>query len=128
MERYFGKSQSGNLIKDDSGVFVIHADAQAEIDKLKQEVEQMKNERDGKRWLAGERLGEEIAALRSKLAALDWRPITEADLPKVGDELLGMCDKVQKVYANEEAYDIERWKQTYWTHFRAINPPEAHND
>ena len=62
-----------------------------------------------------------IAQLEAKLAALDWTPITESNLPKVGDEVLyGNGTRVSPVICE---YEFDVWEANKDTHFRAINPP-----
>ena len=62
-----------------------------------------------------------ISELEAKLAALDWSPITESNLPKVGDEVLyGNGTRVSPVICE---YEFDVWEANKDTHFRAINPP-----
>ena len=73
-------------------------------------------------------LQERVAELEAKLAALDWTPITESNLPKVGDEVMRFrADKIrQTVYAvdgTEEQNTLIICLARGDTHFRPINPP-----
>ena len=70
-----------------------------------------------------------ISELEAKLAALDWTPITESNLPKVGDEVMRFqADKIrQTVYAvdgTEEQNTLIICLARGDTHFRPINPPQ----
>ena len=70
-----------------------------------------------------------IAQLEAKLAALDWTPITESNLPKAGDEVMRFqADKIrQTVYAvdgTEEQNTLIICLARGDTHFRPINPPQ----
>ena len=71
---------------------------------------------------------ERIKELEAKLAALDWTPITESNLPKVGDEVLrqrkigySLVTVDNAVAPDETTYD--EWVALQYTHFRPINPP-----
>ncbi len=80
---------------------------------------------------------ERIKELEAKLAALDWTPITESNLPKVGDEVYAATtsnvfypDSCGTVYAPEREDDLRPflgWVGSpafpSFTHFRPINPP-----
>jgi hypothetical protein len=77
---------------------------------------------------------ERINVLEAKLAACEWKPITETDLPKVGDEVGGtyfpnlkrpstgwhVCDWSQMM----QPVSYVEYQRLGWTHFRAINPPQ----
>ena len=68
---------------------------------------------------------DDIRILRSKLADLDWKPITETSLPKIGDELWGPRAGLMKL---PEGYApmipmMEDFTFAGWTHFRPINAP-----
>ena len=72
-----------------------------------------------------ERVQAENASLREQLARLQWRPIMETDLPKVGDEAYSCHDGD---FLHVHTCDIglySDWRNEGWTHFRAINAPEA---
>ena len=80
-----------------------------------------------------------IARLEAQLAALDWREITEKDLPKVGDEVRGRPDSKSVIKHNNpqilavtesmitlfgwQTEQDELWKEQSWIEFRPINPP-----
>ena len=76
----------------------------------------------------------EVVALRAQLAALDWRPITEQDLPKVGDEvrrrpdsdavikhnnpqILAVTESMVTLFGWQTEKD-ELWKEQSWIEFR----------
>lgn len=69
-----------------------------------------------------------IAELEAQLAALTWTPISESNLPKVGDEvyshLLNETRCVTESFLQMHGADPRVWNQYGgWTHFRPINPP-----
>jgi hypothetical protein len=64
-----------------------------------------------------------INELEAKLAACEWKSITETDLPKVGDEALDW-EGVWTVNAEDIRNGFTGWQQFGATHFRAINPPQ----
>jgi hypothetical protein len=68
-----------------------------------------------------------IERLTAQLADLQWTPITETNLPKVGDEVLLRDSKywVEGV-SNPDANDftLEHWQNLGVTHFRPINAPK----
>lgn len=68
-----------------------------------------------------------IAELESRLAALDWRPITPESLPKVGDELYSPVSKMVMRLPEGYAPMIPMPNDFIfagWTHFRPINDPQ----
>ena len=68
----------------------------------------------------------ENAALREQLDALQWRPITEQDLPKVGDEVGKYHNGLFLISRISRGWKIE-WEiqDGDWTHFRPLNAPPA---
>lgn len=69
-----------------------------------------------------------IADLEAQLAALQWRPISKSDLPKVGDEVMDdICMATKKVDAAMAARSYAAWRAYRWTFFRTINPPTQDN-
>ena len=75
-----------------------------------------------------------IAEMEAQLSALQWKPITPGNLPKVGDEVTGQ-DKMsvfedgsfrnllRVVYAYTQNNTAEEWHCLGYHHFRAINLP-----
>ena len=67
---------------------------------------------------------ERIKELEAKLAALDWTPITESNLPKLGDEVGRQNSSgIWLAYTVETNADYRFWHALGYTHFRPINPP-----
>ena len=64
-----------------------------------------------------------IAELEAKLAALDWTPITESNLPKVGDETLSESHRVILVNKVTAAWDSKTFIDHKRFYRRPINPP-----
>ena len=73
-----------------------------------------------------------IRELEQRLAELQWREITEQDLPKAEHEvirwrkdILGDFEQVLSVVDLFEwaCTDYVAWKAAGWTHFRPKNPP-----
>jgi hypothetical protein len=67
------------------------------------------------------------AALAGTAVAQDWTPITESNLPRVGDEVgywvttgLGELWLVKTCAVN---WSLSQCRIAGWTHFRPINPP-----
>jgi hypothetical protein len=63
------------------------------------------------------------------LAALQWRRITEQDLPKEGDEVYapesGELAEQVTIFDAYSKLDPPRWIEDGWTHFRALIAPPA---
>ena len=74
-----------------------------------------------------QKLQAENASLREQLARLQWRPITETDLPKgrPHDECLHRAGYTGTLGGKYEGYTLAELKKLGWTHFRAIDAPEA---
>ncbi len=73
----------------------------------------------------------EIQRMARELLALQWRPITPEDLPKVGDELLSSeyasAQFPERVCAECGEYaGVDIYRKYMYTHFRSINPLEAY--
>lgn len=76
---------------------------------------------------------ERIAELEDKLVALQWRPITESDMPKVGDEMWqsGADSGVERIQGWIDMVEKHHTKIDFrtltsgggYSHFRPINPP-----
>ena len=67
----------------------------------------------------------ELIEARKQLAALQWRPITEQDVPKYRDEV-GYCAGFEwEVKEVRCTYGYSHYVGRRWTHFRAINAPPA---
>ena len=67
---------------------------------------------------------ERISELEAKLAALDWTPITESNLPKLGDEVGRQNSSgIWLASTVETNADYRFWDALGYTHFRPINPP-----
>ena len=66
-----------------------------------------------------EYLANELAELEAKLAALDWTPITESNLPKVGDT----ARRTEEVTVFGDSWDFSDWMEHKFVDFRPINPP-----
>jgi len=69
-----------------------------------------------------------IAELEAKMAALDWTPITESNLPNRGDEAFMLPTethgaRVIPVGFDAREGDAPRYIDAGYTHFRPINPP-----
>lgn len=64
-------------------------------------------------------LQERVAELEAKLAALDWTPITESNLPKVGDT----ARRTEEVTVFGDSWDFSDWMEHKFVDFRPINPP-----
>jgi hypothetical protein len=73
-------------------------------------------------------LRERIAELEAQLAERDWSPITQDNLPRVGDEVWGDTRKMLEVEEWHVGYftaDPRVWIQSGYTHRRPINAPLA---
>ena len=68
-------------------------------------------------------LQERVAELEAQLAALDWREITEKDLPKVGDEVLDAETVCVQLVVEDSG--VDDWTELGYTHFRPLAPPPA---
>lgn len=115
------------------------AQMNTELAELEREIERLKNfiseadEPDGSlMWTSDHAkiLDRETTSLREQLARLQWRPITETDLPSRGDEALELGNethgpRVIPVGFDKRDGDCERYTHAGYTHFRAINAPEA---
>ena len=74
-----------------------------------------------------EYLANELAELEAKLAALDWTPITESNLPRSGDHIARwregfICASMFLDRWNGKSFPSINETMTY-THRRPINPP-----
>ncbi len=69
-------------------------------------------------------LQERVAELEAKLAALDWTPITESNLPKVGDEIAAFTGMTADIRIARVEYSWGALTEFGWTHFRPINAPK----
>jgi len=59
----------------------------------------------------------------TRRAALDWSPISETNLPKVGDEV-GRYSSNRKLWlVGEVLHDWNRLGHASWTHRRPLNAP-----
>ena len=67
---------------------------------------------------------EDVEALKSKLAALDWIPIDADHLPKFGDEIFGRWGASWGVYAWSRFEFLDYALHAGYTHYRPINPPQ----
>jgi hypothetical protein len=66
-----------------------------------------------------------IAELEAQLAALDWREITEKNLPDEGCEIWGEENGIQDYGPEDYESTLAGLREFGWTHFRPINPPPA---
>lgn len=66
----------------------------------------------------------QLAEAQATIARLSWRPITETDLPKKGDETLNVTNWVMPVTIESQRWNAETWARNRWTHFRLINPAQ----
>lgn len=79
-----------------------------------------------------------IKELEAQLAALQWQPITESNLPKAGDEVMRLNTSTGNIlkYGELEVFAAEAlcdflileakdYADTGWTHFRPIGAPDA---
>ena len=76
-----------------------------------------------------ERIAKLTADLREANRKYEWRPITEQDLPQVGDEMFSRTDGialVSETHASFYGHDPRMWKQFgRWTYFRQhISPAQ----
>jgi hypothetical protein len=69
---------------------------------------------------------ERLSKAEEQLRAMQWKPITPENLPKVGDEVWGQGRKVspvEDVHIAMLGADARAWIQNRFTHFRPIAPP-----
>ncbi len=68
-----------------------------------------------------------IRELEQRLAELQWREITEQDLPKVGDEVGCFVEEgtvIYEVAAHHTLFSARKWRyERAMTHFRPISAP-----
>ena len=92
-------------------------------------------------------LAQRVIELEEALEGVQWRPITETDLPKKGDEIgswytetcvgndchdetywtlavAGPDHMLGEDIVSTEDMTLENWEELEYTHFRPINPPE----
>jgi len=84
----------------------------------------------GVTWTSPLTKDERVAALEAQLAeanrkleALDWKPITPENLPKVGDEVWQQGHDTYVVLDKNQMRSANDYGVWGWTHFRPINPP-----
>ena len=119
---------------DEDGDYVLHDDHLAAIAKLETVLSVIPGylDRANNAEFRSRQLEIENADLRAKVAreilALQWRPITETDLPCIDSEVIDEDGEVGKVHAdNLSGFMANSWLEFGFTHFRPINPPESHD-
>lgn len=77
---------------------------------------------------AVQNIARELIAAREQLERLRWRPITEQDLPKVGDELLSMPSMHIQSIAADPVMQYGSLVHFCYTYFRPIDPPQTEEE
>ena len=70
-------------------------------------------------------LERQLAEAKAQIAALQWRPITPENSPKVGDEAYSCNDGDVLEVRSCDLGTYSKWTNAGWTHFRPINPPSS---
>jgi hypothetical protein len=80
----------------------------------------------------GDTLRRAIEQLSAYKMQLEWKPITEDSLPKVGDEVVSWASKWRNrtvdMLSGQVSMSYSTLREYGYTHYRSLNPPPAETE